>query len=134
MAINPYTEAYTLLRENWTAYEPVARVKERAPGAASPRVNLLCLIHSINTPLPHLGPLMHHFAKQGEDDRIGELIAAGCNPNVQDSYGRTALHWAAAKGHQAVIDRLLAGGADSELLDFNGRTYTQILASEHGGE
>lgn len=130
MTINPYAEAYNLLRENWEAYEPFARMKERAPEASSPKIRLLCLIHSINTPLPHLGPLVHHLAKQGEDDRVEVLIAAKCNPDVQDGFGRTALHWAAAKGHQAVIDRLLAAGADTELLDFKGKTYTQILAGE----
>jgi ankyrin repeat protein len=48
----------------------------------------------------------------GEDDRVGQLIAAGADVNHADGNGWTALIAAAMRGSAGVVERLLAAGAD----------------------
>ena len=48
------------------------------------------------------------------------LLASGVNPNLADSYGRTALHWAV--GHDAILTALIQAGADVNAKGKDGRT------------
>ena len=48
------------------------------------------------------------------------LICAGGDVNSVDSYGRTALMYAAPRGHTEVIELLLKSGADAAAKDYAG--------------
>uniref|UniRef100_A0A5K3EWG0 ANK_REP_REGION domain-containing protein n=1 Tax=Mesocestoides corti TaxID=53468 RepID=A0A5K3EWG0_MESCO len=52
--------------------------------------------------------------------------------NVTDSYGRTALHRAAANGHTECMKLLLSAGASLTIADFRGRQALHLAAS--GGQ
>lgn len=43
----------------------------------------------------------------------------GANPNIQDIWGRTALHFAAKDGHKNIINLLLVFGVDVNIWDRN---------------
>ncbi|KAH0538232.1 hypothetical protein FGG08_005151 [Glutinoglossum americanum] len=66
---------------------------------------------------------IHVAAYFGLVGTIMALLKDGHNPNVQDSYHRTPLLWAAMSGHGAVVKLLLENGAELEFKDSNrGRT------------
>ena len=54
-----------------------------------------------------------------------------CDVNVSDSYGRTALHYAAEQGHASIIDILTMAGSFVNAMDFEGMTPL-YLASVRG--
>jgi len=60
---------------------------------------------------------LHAAAAGGDVAKIERLIAAGQNPNAQDSNSRTPLHVAAHFGHRAAAQALLKGGANPNALD-----------------
>ena len=61
------------------------------------------------------------------------LLKNGYNPDLQDSYGRTPLSWAARGGHEAVVKLLLeTGKVDVESKDEYGQTPLSLAAEgEH---
>jgi hypothetical protein len=67
-------------------------------------------------------------------DGIKLLIQRGANINLQDGFGRTALHLACANAqcdrHHACIDYLLFNGADVSIHDLHGKTPLHIAANE----
>ena len=67
----------------------------------------------------------------GEDDRVGQLIAAGANVNHADGNGWTALVAAAMRGNEATVERLLAAGANVECADIKG--MTALMPAAAGG-
>ncbi|XP_077570523.1 ankyrin repeat domain-containing protein 39 [Stigmatopora nigra] len=50
-------------------------------------------------------------AMDGDLKRVQSLVQKGTNPNVRDSAGYTALHYASRSGHLTVCEFLLANGA-----------------------
>lgn len=64
-------------------------------------------------------------------DRVEELIAAGCDMNMQTKAGFTALMYAARNGHSAIVELLLKNGADPGIASSLGTT-AQSLASKFG--
>jgi ankyrin repeat protein len=54
---------------------------------------------------------LHDAAKEGDLERVNQLVAAGADLADQDVFG-TPLHHAAARGHAEVVRFLLAEGAD----------------------
>lgn len=60
--------------------------------------------------------------KKGDVKATEQLLVGGANPNVEDSYGLSALIWAARKGYAEVADTLLLHGADPNRKDRTGRT------------
>ena len=56
-------------------------------------------------------------AKQGDADVVKALLAKGANVNSKNSYGATALTFAADKGHLAVTKLLLQNKADVNVQD-----------------
>ncbi|RYP79191.1 hypothetical protein DL771_000169 [Monosporascus sp. 5C6A] len=66
---------------------------------------------------------IHVAAFFGLSQAIIILLENGTDPNLEDSYGRTALSWAARHGQGAVVSLLLANATvNSDLKDKNGRT------------
>ena len=54
------------------------------------------------------------------------LLNAAADVNIQNSYGGTALHYAAGWGHLAVSKMLLVSGAQASLTDSYGRTALDL--------
>ena len=66
---------------------------------------------------------VHVAAYFGLGGTIIGLLKNGYNPDLQDSYGRAPLSWAAERGHEAVVKLLLeTGKVDVDSKDRYGRT------------
>ena len=65
-------------------------------------------------------------ARNGEVERVSELLATGLLPDAQESKnGHRALHQAAGAGQVSAMDLLLTGGADPRGRDGSG--YTALM-------
>ena len=71
-----------------------------------------------------LGNGLLHYASQTE--MIDSLNCLLLNINMQNSYGETALHRAAARGNYEMVGCLLANGADSRVLTDKGQTAKDV--------
>ena len=58
----------------------------------------------------------------GDSVRVDRMLSEGTDPNVRDSAGWTALHFAAERQDAALIERLLATGAEVDVADEFGNT------------
>lgn len=65
----------------------------------------------------------------GGEKCVQMLLKSGCDANLSDKEGRTALHVAAAKGHHSVVRLLLADGADPLRMDQSGQTPLHVAAA-----
>ena len=66
-------------------------------------------------------PLLHFEAHRGSVEGVEMGISqCGENPNLSDSQGWTALHWAAQENHYKVVQTLLDLGADKTLQTRDG--------------
>lgn len=75
---------------------------------------------------------VHLAAHFGLGSVVMELIRRGQSPDLKDSYGRSALEWAATNGQAGVVKALLdVFGVDCDLRDFSGRTPLS-QAAENG--
>lgn len=73
-----------------------------------------------------------HLAQSGYATMLEHMIADGVDVNMQDAYGMTALHHAAAKGARECVRALVAcGRCDYLMRDHDGR-YAFELALEWG--
>jgi len=62
-------------------------------------------------------------AWKGNSKAVAKLLAAGANVNERDSYGRTALIYAANGGHTEIVKNLLdIDGINLNVKDNNGNT------------
>lgn len=68
-------------------------------------------------------------AETGRLDAVNHLISHGLNINEQDKYGRTALHYAYARGHALVAAALVDAGAAREVRDDLGNTPLMLAAA-----
>jgi len=66
--------------------------------------------------------LLDNEAWKGHDKTASLLLEAGADPDEQDEYGRTPLHFAARNGHDKVVVLLLKAGADTNVKDKDGET------------
>lgn len=73
---------------------------------------------------------------KGKDEILKALLAAGADPNLQDSRGWAALHFAAQDFQTGAVRILLEGGATVDLPDGNGNTplSTAVFNSRERGE
>ena len=72
--------------------------------------------------------LLDNEAWKGHDKTASLLLEAGADPDEQDEYGRTPLHFAARNGHDKVVALLLEAGADPDAQDDHGRTPLHFAA------
>lgn len=81
-------------------------------------------------------PLHFAAAEVNQVEMIGFLVnEQGLDVNQQNSFGRTALHKAVARGYRDVITALIQLGASLDLQDAAGQTPLQVAMSfdqEHG--
>ena len=66
-------------------------------------------------------PDIWKYAKEGNVDKLREILASGIDPNVVDVSGFTSLGWASCAGHLECIKELVRSGADVNFL-YNGYT------------
>ena len=80
---------------------------------------------------------LHHACMIGDDDVICSILNSGTNPNIQDVYGCTALHYAFKTGQLARISRLLCHSEDPIALlqvPSNDGTTPLSIRSDTSGE
>ncbi|SDS40821.1 ankyrin repeat domain-containing protein [Microlunatus soli] len=78
------------------------------------------------------GLLLHRFAREGDHDAVGILLAAGVDVDTLDDTGATALHHAAGGGHLACIETLIDGHADLDRRDHVHGSSPVLWAHELG--
>jgi ankyrin repeat protein len=61
---------------------------------------------------------------------IDRLLAAGADLNGRDSYGRTALHYAAMANDAVITEYLLKLGADKKIVDKQGKRASDLTESQ----
>lgn len=61
---------------------------------------------------------------------VSRLVEAGADPNIPDTFGRTALHYAVADGSSASVGLLLAAGADLTVEDQFGDTPLSLAEKQ----
>lgn len=65
-------------------------------------------------------------AKNARVPALRRLIGLGCNPNLKDPKGMSALHMAAGWGSKEACGLLLQEGADTTMTDLQGRTPLDV--------
>ena len=66
-------------------------------------------------------------AENETNEKIYQLLDSGCNVNLRDKFGKTALMIAAEKGNfLATLGLLLGGKADTKLKDTDGNTALDL--------
>ncbi|TET37514.1 MAG: hypothetical protein E3J72_05615 [Planctomycetota bacterium] len=69
-------------------------------------------------------------AKEGDLEKLKKFLAAGVGMNSTDSWGFSAVHWAATGGQKSVVEFLLAKGADINAKSNDGITPLQLAAMQ----
>lgn len=69
-------------------------------------------------------------ARDGEEDRVRELLTKGTHPSLKDAAGYTALHYASRAGHRAVVQLLLLSGASVDATTGGGATALHRAAHQ----
>ncbi len=67
-------------------------------------------------------------AKEGQTDKVQELLDHCIDINIQDRDKNTALHWAAMEGHNHTVDLLCKRGADVDIPNSDGSTALLVAA------
>lgn len=65
-------------------------------------------------------------SEKGGQDKVLSLLNEGINPNVQDWYGMTPLHYATQNGHLKIVKILLLNKAEVDLKDYDERTALHL--------
>jgi ankyrin repeat protein len=63
---------------------------------------------------------------------VGQLLAAGADPNARDGNGTTSLHRAIRNRCAVAVAALLAGGADPKRKNGRGSTCLQLASKMSG--
>jgi ankyrin repeat protein len=79
-------------------------------------------------------PGLHKAAREGDADRVRELLDAGADVNVRNADKQrlqyTPLHWAAYYGHLEIAEILISRGADLDAEDSDYSTPLYLAAEE----
>ena len=59
------------------------------------------------------------------------LITRGCNVDMQNKYGTTALMWASRNGHIPIVISLIEAGCDYSLKPKGGKSAMDFLREKH---
>lgn len=65
---------------------------------------------------------IHSHASEGDITSLVQALEQGIPIDLEDSQGRTALHWAVDRGHMKVIEALISKGAYVNAKDAEGQT------------
>ncbi|KAG4154370.1 hypothetical protein ERO13_D03G054050v2 [Gossypium hirsutum] len=65
---------------------------------------------------------IHTFAREEELDNFLKCIESGVSVHLQDSEGRTLMHWAVDRGHLKIAEALLSRNAD-----VNAKTDDELM-------
>ena len=76
---------------------------------------------------------LHLAASNGMDNSVIYLLSLGVNPNLQDKFGCTALHYAVKKNYTRIIKKLLQKGADKDIKD-NKKNQTAVMMAKNKPE
>jgi ankyrin repeat protein/ribosomal protein S13 len=68
-------------------------------------------------------------ARNGNMDKVKELLGAGANVNYQDEYKSTPIMYAIASEHLDIVKELIARSADITVANHNGATPLHLAAS-----
>ena len=52
---------------------------------------------------------MYLAAREGDTEEVVRLLWEGANPNWQNEFGRTAMHWACLRNHHHMLTVLING-------------------------
>ena len=69
------------------------------------------------------------WVKEGDADKVRQVLAIGGQPDQADENNQTALMWAAKLGHLDIVNVLLDGKADPNKTDKGGRTALMLAAT-----
>ncbi|BBN02767.1 hypothetical protein MPTK1_2g17950 [Marchantia polymorpha subsp. ruderalis] len=72
---------------------------------------------------------IHVCAREGDIAGLNQQLESGTAVDLNDSDGRTALHWAADRGHLHAVELLLAKGAQINSKDLEGQTALHYAAT-----
>ncbi len=61
-------------------------------------------------------------ARNGQTERVRDLLDGGADVDTQNADGFTALKWASIRGHIATVQALLDAGADVDVRDSRSQT------------
>lgn len=71
---------------------------------------------------------LERAARNGHDEIVNVLVAAGADVNIRRWNGQTPLHAAAENGHEACVRSLIAAGAELDATDDNLDTALHVAA------
>ncbi len=120
----------------------VRAVKFGNPLQAAAEVGSLEMVRELlmagaNADPPTMKPLIAAAAR-GHDPVVKELLSAGANPDATDTWGMTALMWAARNGRASTVKLLIAHGANlhavSGNLSYGKLTALEFAEKEHHAE
>lgn len=81
---------------------------------------------------PQEAETIHHFAGQGDADKVMALIAGGTPVDSRDPEGCTPLHWACDRGAVELVRKLLEAGATIDAVEDSGcAPLHYAAAAEH---
>ncbi len=65
-------------------------------------------------------------AEKGETKKVLELLNSNVNPNIQDWYGMSPLHYAAQNNHLNTLKSLILNESRVNILDYDGRSALHL--------
>ncbi|XWS50321.1 hypothetical protein CRYUN_Cryun12cG0078400 [Craigia yunnanensis] len=124
-AMQKYIDTVTELYPTWAAGS--AMIKGGAENAASNTKGPMgpvfsSFVHEEESGNELKMDAIHAFAREGELDNLLKCIESGVSVHLQDSEGRTPLHWAVDRGHLKITEALVSKNADVNAKDNEGQT------------
>lgn len=79
-------------------------------------------------------PELHLVIRDGDEEKVQELLAAGVDANVRSVTGRTPLHVAASDGSVAIMNMLLKSKADPNVQALNKNSPLHLAVERRADE